>query len=148
MRFLMLPHLLTILAHKYYQDDSRFNGVYSRSSLPKKIKNGAYVISLDVYADVGTHWTALFCSRSEIVYFDSFGVEHVPEEIKEFIGNKNIIANIFRVQANNSIMCGYFCIGFIDFMLAGKKLTDFTSMFSPYDFKKNDNIILSYFKDE
>ena len=69
-------------------------------------------------------------------------------KIKEFIEHKNIKGNIFRVQANNSIMCGYFCIGFIDFMLAGKKLTDFTSMFSPYDFKKNDNIILSYFKDE
>ena len=57
-------------------------------------------------------------------------------------------ANIFRVQANNSEMCGYFCIGFIDFMLAVKKMTDFTSLFSPYDFKKNDNVILSYFKDE
>ena len=64
------------------------------------------------------------------------------------MGNKNIIANIFRVQGNSSVMCGYFCIGFIDFMLAGKKLTDFTSMFSPYDFEKNDNITLSYFKDE
>ena len=56
-------------------------------------------------------------------------------------------ANIFRVQANDSIMCGYFCIGFIDLMLAGKKLTDFTNLFSPYDFDKNDSIILSYFKD-
>ena len=91
---------------------------------------------------------AFFCNRSEIAYVESFGVEHIPEEIKKFDLNKNIIANIFRVQANNSIMCGYFCIGFIDFMLAGKKLTDFTSLFSPYDFKKNDNIILSYFKDE
>ena len=88
-----------------------------------------------------------FVNRSEIVYFDSFGVEHVPEEINEFVGNKNIITNIFRVQANNSVICGYFCIGFIDFMLAGEKLTDVTSMFSPHDFKKNDNIILSYFKD-
>ena len=113
-----------------------------------KTKDGEYVINLDEYAAVGTHWIALFCNKSEIIYFDSFGVKHVPEEIKEFIRNKNIIANIFRVQANNSIMCGYFCIGFIDFMLAGKKLTDFTSLFSPNDFKKNDNIILSYFKDE
>ena len=112
------------------------------------VRASSYVLNLDEYAEVGTHWIALFCRRSEIVYFDSFGVEHVPEEIKEFFGNKNIIANIFRVQANNSVMCGYFCIGFIDFMLAGKKLTDFTSLFSPYDFKKNDNIILSYFKDE
>ena len=89
----------------------------------------------------------IFAKKSEIVYFDSFGIEHIPEEIKEFIGNKNIKANIFRVQANNSVMCGYFCIGFIDFMLANKKLTDFTNLFSPYDFDKNDQIILSYFKD-
>ena len=82
-----------------------------------------------------------------MVYFDSFGVEHVPEETKKSIWNRNIIDNIFRVQANNSIMSGYFCIGFIDFMLAGKKLTDFTSMFPPYGFKRNNDIILSYFKD-
>ena len=125
-------------------------GVYSSKNLPKKIKDGAYVINLDEYADVGTHWIALFCNKNEIVYFDSFGVEHVLEEIKEFVGNKNITVNIFRVQANNSVMCGYFFIGFIDFMLAGKKLTDFTSIFSPHDFKKNIyvDIILSYFKDE
>ena len=145
----MLSHPLTSFeAQKYSQNEPRFNGVYSRNNLPKRRKDGAYVINLDEYADVGTHWIALFCNRSEIVYFNSFGVEHVPEEIKEFIGNKNIKANIFWVQANDSVMCGYFCIGFIDFMLAGKKLTDFMSMFSPYDFKKNDNIILSYFKDE
>ena len=76
---------------------------------------------------MNTHWIALFSKRSEIVYFDSFGVEYIPEEIKEFIRNKNIKANIFQVQENNSIMCGYFCIGFIDFMLAGEKLTDFTA---------------------
>ena len=115
--------------------------------MPKKIKDGGYVINLDEYADVGTHWIALFCKRSEIVYFDSFGVEHVLEEIKEFIRNKNIKANIFRVEANNWIMCGYFCIEFIDFTLAGKKLSDFTALFSPYDFDKNDNKIISYFKD-
>ena len=114
--------------------------------MPKNIKDGEYVINLGEYADVATHWIALFCNRSKIVYFDS--VEHVPQEIKIFIGNKNLKANIFRVQANNSVMFGYFCIGFIDFMLAGKKLTDFTSLFSPHDFNKNDNIILSYFKDE
>ena len=73
--------------------------------------------------------------------------EHIPEEIKEFIGNKNIKAKVYHVQANDSIMCGYFCIGFIDFMLAGKTLTDYTNLFSPYDFDKNDQIILSYFKD-
>ena len=97
---------------------------------------------------MGTYWIALFCNGNEIVYFDSFGVEHVPKDIKEFVGNKNIKLNIFRVQANDSIMCGYFCIAFIDFMLAGKELTDFTNMFAPYDFEKNDDIILTYFKDE
>ena len=140
----MQPHTLTNFEiQEYNQNEPRFNGVFSRDNLPKKIKNVSYVINLDEYADVGTHWIGLFYNRNEIVYFDSFGVEHVSEEIKKFVGNKNIKANIFGVQANNSV-CGYFCIGFIDFMLAGKKLTDFTSMFSPHDFKKNDDIILSY----
>ena len=123
MGFLMPPHPLTnFKLEMYYQNEPRFNGVFSRNNLPKKIKDGAYVINLDEYADVGTHWIALFCNRNEIVYFDSFGVEYVPEEIKEFIGNKNIIANIFRVQANDSVMCRCFYIGFIDFMLARKKI--------------------------
>ena len=144
----MKPHPLTNFEiQKYYENESRFNGVFSRDNLLKKIKDGAYVINLDEYADVGTHWIALFCNRNEIVYFDSFGVEHIPEEIKEFIENKNIKANIFRVQANNSVMCGYLCIGFIDFMLTCKKLTDYTNLFSSHDFYKNDRIILSYFKD-
>ena len=86
----------------------------------KKIKDGAYVINLDEHKDTGTHWIALFCKKNEIIYFDSFGVEHIPEQIKELTGNENIKANIFRVQANNSIMCGYFCNAFIDFMLADK----------------------------
>ena len=104
--------------------------------MPKKIKDGPYVINLDEYADVGTHWIALFCNRNEIVYFNSFDVEHIPEEIQKFVGNKNMKANIFRVQENNSIMCGHFCIGFIDFMLAGKNFTDYTNLFSPHDLKK------------
>ena len=117
------------------------------SNLLKKIKDEAYVINLDERKDTGTHWIALFCMRNEVIYFDSFGVEHIPKEIKKFISNKNIKANIYRIQANDSIMCGYFCIGFIDFMLAGKTLTDYTNLFSPYDFNKKDQIILSYFKD-
>ena len=121
MRFLMPPHPLTNFEiQKYYQNEPRFNGVFSRNNLPKKIKDGAYIINLDEYADVGTHRSALFISRIKIVYFNSFGIEHVPEEIKEFVENENIIANIFRVQENNSVLCGYFCIGFIDFMLAFK----------------------------
>ena len=86
----------------------------------KTIKDGTYVINLDEYADIGTHRIALFCNKNDVIYFDSFGVEHILEEIKEFIGNENIKANIFRLQANNSVMYGYFCIGFIGFMLQVK----------------------------
>ena len=107
----MLPHPLTNFAiQKCYQNKPRFNGVSSRNNLPKKTKDGAYVIDLDEYADIGTHWIALFCNRSEIVYFDNFGVEHVPEEIKKFVKNKSIITNIFRVQGNNSVMSGTFAL--------------------------------------
>ena len=81
-------------------------------------------------------------NNKNVIYFDSFGVEHIPKEIKAFINNKNIITNIFRIQAYDSIMCGYFCIGFIDFMLAGKTLTEYTNLFSPNNFKKKDSIIL------
>ena len=73
-------------------------------------------------------------NNNNVIYFDSFGVEHIPTEIRKFINNKNIITNIFRIQAYDSIMCGYLCIGFIDFVLAGKKLTDHTNLFSPHDF--------------
>ena len=78
-----------------------------------------------------------YVKNNEVIYFDSFRVEHVPKEIKRLIRHKNIKTNIFRIQADNSIMCGYFCIRFIDFMFAGKTLIDFTSLFSLYDFKKN-----------
>ena len=92
----MPPHPLTNFEiQKYYQNEPRFNGVYSRNNLHKKIKDGAYMINLDEYADVGAHWIALFCNRNEIVSFNNFGVEHVPEEIKDFIGHKKIISNIF-----------------------------------------------------
>ena len=116
--------------------------------MPKKIKGGADVINLHEYADIGTHRIAFYVSNNDVIYFANFGVEHVSKEIKCFIGNKNIKTNIFRIQANSSIMCGYFCIGFIDFMVAGKTLIDDTSLFSPYGFSKNDNIILCYFKNE
>ena len=133
---------------KYYENESRFNGVYSRDNLPNKIKDGAYVINLDEYSDIGTHWIALYLKNNDITYFDSFGVEHIPKEIKAFIKNRNIKTNIFRIQAYDSIMCGYFCIGFIDFMFKGKTLTEFTNLSYPYDFKRNDDIIMSFFKDE
>ena len=84
-------------------------------------------------------------NNNNVNYFNSFGVEHIPKEIKVFINNKDIKTNIFRMQAYDSIMCGYFCIGFIDFMLPGKTLTEYANLFSPNNFKKNDSIILNYF---
>ena len=129
----------------YYQNEPRFNGVSSRDNLPDKIKDRAYVINLDEYSDIGTHWIALYVNTKSVTYFDSFAVKHIPKEIKHFINNKNIITNIFIIQAYDSVMCRYFCIGFIDFMFKGNSLTDFTNLFSPNNFKKTDYIILNYF---
>ena len=137
MGFLIPPHPLTSFEIQSIMKTNQNLMVFFQEIIClKKIKDGAYVINLDEYKDVGTNWIALFCNRNEIVYFDSFGVEHVPKEIKEFIGNKNIKANIFRVQENDSIMCEYFCIEFIDFMLAGKKLLILQIHFLHMIFKK------------
>ena len=142
----MLHHLSNNFEiQKYYQDETRFNGVCSRDNLAK-IKDGAYVINLDEYSKIGTHWVALYFHNDDVTYFDSFGIEHIPKDIKTFIGRSlSITTSIFRIQAYDSIMCGYFCIGFINFMIEGKTLTEFTNLFSPHNFKQNDNIILNYF---
>ena len=141
-----MPHhpLTNFEIQKHYQNESRFNGVYSRDNL-QKIKDGAYIINLDGYSDIGTHWVSLYVQNNDVTYFDSFGAEHIAEEIRTFIGNKNIKTNIFRIEAYDSIMCGYFCIGLIDFMLAGKTFTEFTNIFWPNNFQKNDDITLNYF---
>ena len=97
----------------YFKNEPIFNGVYSRNNLPK-IKNGAYIINLDEYQDICTHWIALFVKKDQVIYFDSFGVEYVPKVIKKFTENKDIKSNIFRIQAYNSLMCGYFCICFLN----------------------------------
>ena len=120
--------LKNIEINEYYQKEPRFNGVYSRNSLPKTIKKGAYVINLDEYENTATHWVSLFVkpkyttessSLERTIYFDSFGVEHIPKEINKFIrskelssavGNSDIKSNIFRIQAYDSTMCGYVCI--------------------------------------
>ena len=140
------PHPLTNFEiQEYYQNEPRYNEVFSRDNLPNSIKNGAYVINLDEYHDIGTHWVALYVNNKIVTYFDSFGVEHIPKEIMKFIARKKIITNIYRIQVCDSIMCGYFCIGFINFMFNGKSVTDYTNLFSPNDLKKNDDIILKYF---
>ena len=122
----MPPHPL----HKYYENEPNLNAVYSNNNL-SKIKDGAYIINLDEYESIGTHRIALYVTEEDGTCFDSFRVKHIPKEIRKFIGNKNIITNIYRVQACNSIMCGYFCIGFIDFILKGKSLLEYTNLFSP-----------------
>ena len=147
---LIPPHsLINFEIQKYYQSEPRFNGVYSRDNLHDKVKYGPYVINLDQHSDLGTHWIALYILNNEVIYFDSFGVEHIPKEIKNFIRGSidkfTIVTNIFRIQAYDSVMCGCFCVVFIDFMLKGKSLTDFTNLFSPNYFKKNDDIILCFF---
>ena len=126
-----LHPLTSFEIQKYYQNEPRFNGVY--------------VINLDEYSDIETHWVSLHVHNNDATYFDSFGVEHIPKQIRTFINNKNIKTNIFRTQAYDLIMCGYLCIGFIDFMLAGKTLSEFENLFSPNNFLKNDNVILNYF---
>ena len=147
---LLLPFqpLTNIEISEYYKNEPRFNGVYSRNNLPNKIKKGAYVINLDEYENTGTHWVSLFVKANKVIYFDSFGIEDIPEEINKFIGNKKIKASIFRIQAYDSVMCGYFCIEFINYMLKGKKLLDYTNLFSPNDFKNNYRVIKKIFKNE
>ena len=83
---------------KYYQNEPKLNGVYLRNNL-SKIKNGAYIINLDEYESIGTHWIALCVNAENVSYFDSFGVEHIPKEIGKFVGNKSIATNIYRIQA-------------------------------------------------
>ena len=97
--------------------------------MPDKIKDGAYVVNLDEYFDIGTYWMALYVNNKTVTYFDSFGIEHIPKEIKNFTTNKNIITNIYRVQNYDSITCGYFCIGFVYYMCMGKSVADYTNLF-------------------
>ena len=95
----LTPHPLTNHGiQKYYQNDPRFNGVCSRDNLPNKVKDGAYVVNLDEYSDIGTHWVALYVNGKTATYFDSFGIEHIPQEMRVFIADKDIIASIYRVQ--------------------------------------------------
>ena len=127
LRFLIPPHPLTnfeILL--YYQNETRFDGVYSRDNLLDKVKDGAYIINRDEYSDIETHPIALYALIHNTTYFGSFGVEHIPKQVKIFIDKSIVIENVFSIQVYDSIMCGYFCIRFIDFIFAGKTLTNFS----------------------
>ena len=154
----MLPfHPLTnIEINEYYKSEPRFNGVYSRNNLPNKFKKGAHVINLDEYENTGTYWVSVFIKTNEAIYFDSFGIEHIPKEIK-FIDNSDttkssslerIKSNIFRIQAYDSIMCGYFCIEFINYMLKGKTILDYTNLFLLMTLKRTISLLKEYLKNE
>ena len=134
-----MPHnsLTNFEIQKHYQNELKFSGVYSRNNLPN-IKDRAYVINLDKYKSIGTNWIALYVKSNNMKYFHSLGVEQIPKEIKKFIGNKNIITNIYRIQVYDWIMWGYVCTGFNDFMLKGKSLLDYANLFSLNDYEKND----------
>ena len=142
----MPPHPLSNFEiQKYYQNEPRFNGACSRDN-STKIKDGAYIVNLDKLSNIVTHWVALYVHNNDVTYFDSFGVERIRKEIKAFINRSlSITTNIFRIQAYDSIMCGYFSVGFIDFMLATKTLTEYIDLFLPNNFKENDDLILNYF---
>ena len=145
-------HLLTNFEiQKYYKNETKLNGVYSRKSLPK-IKDGAYAINLDEYKSAVCINQQMYVNGDNgslsynAFYFDSFGEEHIPKVLKILAGNKNIITKIWRIQAYNSVISGYFCIGFIDFMLKGKILSDYQSLFLLTNLKKMIKIILKYFQ--
>ena len=114
----------------------------SNLSAPIAVKDGPYVINLDKYKSIGIHWIALYINGDNVTYIDCSGAEHIPKEIKEFIGNKGIKENFYRIQAYDSIMCGYFCVKFIDFMFKSKNLTNLTNL---NNFKNNGNVMLNYF---
>ena len=103
------------------------------------------MINLEEYESIGTHWIALYVNDNNVPYFDGFGVENILKEIRKIIGNKNAGTNIYRVQAYDWIICECFYIGFIDFMLKGKRLLDYTNLFCPIDYEKNYKIILKIF---
>ena len=119
----------------YYQNESKFSAIYSRNNLPK-IKYGPHLINLGKYKSVGTHWIAWYVNGNNVPYFDSYGVDHIPKEIKKLMCIRNIKTRIYWIQANDSIMCGNFCIGFKDFMVKGKSFLDYTNLFSPTKYQK------------
>ena len=117
--------------------------VFIQGIIYKRYIVNIYIINLYEYSDIGTHWVALYVQNNDVTYFDS--LEHILKEIKTFISDENVKRIFFRIQEYNSIMCGYFCIRFIDFMLAGKSLKDFINLFLPNNFKRNDDLISNYF---
>ena len=101
------------------------------------------IINIDNKKSKGTYWVSLIIERNTAVYFDYFGTEYVPQEVLTTIKDKSITHNqlLSRIQDNDYIMCGFYCIAFIECLLAGKTLLYYTNLFLPNDYKKNDKII-------
>ena len=143
----MLHPLNNIKITNYFNYKPRFNGIFSRNNL-SRIIDGVYVTNLDYRNRRETHWVWLFINKNTAVYFDSFGIEYILQELLNKIKDKSIAHNMFRIQDNGSIMCRCYCIGFIEYMLEGKNLLDYIDLPSPHDYKKNGKIIYNYFKDK
>ena len=116
----------------------RINDVSSRNNLPTK-KDAVYVINLNDKNSRGANWISLFIDRNLAVYFDSFGIEYIPKEVLRKVRDKSINHNIFRIQDNESIMCGFYCITFMEYMLY--RVYDYTNLFPPNEYEKNDKVI-------
>ena len=97
---------------------------------------------------VKVHCAGLFIDRNTAAYFHSIVIRYIPKEVLNKIKDKSVLHNIFRIQENESIMCWFYCIAFIEYMLLRKILLDYTNLFSLNDFKKDDKIIYKYFKDK
>ena len=132
---ILLHPVSNIETFNYLNYENKFNDVLSRNNLTR-INDGDHVINFDDKKSKRTHWVSLFIDRSTAVYFDSFGSEYIPLEILQKIRDKSITRNIFRIQDNESIMCGFYCIPFIEYILAGKTLSDYTNLFSINHYKK------------
>ena len=113
-----------------------------------RIKDGTYLINIDETNSKGTHWVSLFIDKNLAVYSDSFEIEYIPQKILNKIKDKSITHNIFRIRDNESVMCGFYYIAFMEYRFAGKTLLEYTDLFSVSDYKKNHKIIYKYFKDK
>ena len=125
-----LPILSNIKTAKYFNYDPRFNGVFSRDNLPR-MKDGAYIINLNDKQSEVRHWVSFFILHS-------FGIDYIPQKVLRKIKDKSITHNIFRAQSDESIMSEFYCIIFIEYMLAGKTLLDYTNLFSSTNYRNND----------
>ena len=131
---------------KYSNYRPRFHNIFSRDNLPR-INDNAYAINLDDKQSNGTHWVPLFIDKNTAVQFNSIWTGYNPQDALNEITDKSITHNIFRIQSDDSVMCEFNSIDFIECKIVGKTLFDYTNLFSPNIYQKNDKIIDKYFKE-